>query len=174
MHDLGDSLSVGTAQYLSTRLETYRIERIHDVGLHAYDAAAIVAERRPTLPPVIVVSAGSNDNAQYVSDSAGRLVKMPADDGVHFERPAGDLIADEVLGAPRGTLRAPPPGSPPLERPDRHVPGRSGRRVAASRTVSAPKTKPPTWAKKATPPESCGCRIEALPAQSWNANQMPR
>ena len=35
--------------------------------------------------------------AQYVSDPAGKLVKMRADDGVHFERPAGDLIAKEVL-----------------------------------------------------------------------------
>jgi hypothetical protein len=35
--------------------------------------------------------------AQYVEDSSGKLVKMRADDGVHFERAAGDLIADEVL-----------------------------------------------------------------------------
>jgi hypothetical protein len=35
--------------------------------------------------------------AQYVTDDAGRLVKMRADDGVHFERPAGDLIAREVV-----------------------------------------------------------------------------
>ncbi len=35
--------------------------------------------------------------AQYVSASSGKLVKMRADDGVHFERPAGDLIAREVL-----------------------------------------------------------------------------
>jgi lysophospholipase L1-like esterase len=35
--------------------------------------------------------------AQYVTDDAGRLVKMRADDGVHFERPAGDLIAKEVV-----------------------------------------------------------------------------
>jgi hypothetical protein len=35
--------------------------------------------------------------AQYVRDDAGRLVKMRADDGVHFERPAGDLIAQKVL-----------------------------------------------------------------------------
>ena len=27
----------------------------------------------------------------------GKLVKMRADDGVHFERPAGDLIAEKVL-----------------------------------------------------------------------------
>jgi hypothetical protein len=35
--------------------------------------------------------------AQYVTNDSGRLVKMRADDGVHFERPAGDLIAREVL-----------------------------------------------------------------------------
>lgn len=35
--------------------------------------------------------------AQYVADPAGKLVKMRADDGVHFERPAGDLIAAKVL-----------------------------------------------------------------------------
>jgi hypothetical protein len=42
--------------------------------------------------------AGKNGGyAQYVEDSAGQLVKMRADDGVHFERPAGDLIAAKVL-----------------------------------------------------------------------------
>jgi hypothetical protein len=35
--------------------------------------------------------------AQYIEDGAGKLVKMRADDGVHFERAAGDLIADEIL-----------------------------------------------------------------------------
>lgn len=35
--------------------------------------------------------------AQYVSDSSGKLVKMRAEDGVHFERAAGDLIARKVL-----------------------------------------------------------------------------
>jgi hypothetical protein len=34
--------------------------------------------------------------AQYIRDATGQLVKMRADDGVHFERPAGDLIADKV------------------------------------------------------------------------------
>jgi hypothetical protein len=42
--------------------------------------------------------AGENGGfAEYIEDSTGRLVKMRADDGVHFERPAGDLIAEEVL-----------------------------------------------------------------------------
>lgn len=35
--------------------------------------------------------------AQYVEDDTGKLVKMRADDGIHFERAAGDLIADKVL-----------------------------------------------------------------------------
>jgi hypothetical protein len=35
--------------------------------------------------------------SQYIADDAGQLVKMRADDGVHFERPAGDLIAKKVL-----------------------------------------------------------------------------
>ena len=34
---------------------------------------------------------------QYVENDSGRLVKMRADDGVHFERAAGDLIARKVL-----------------------------------------------------------------------------
>jgi hypothetical protein len=42
--------------------------------------------------------AGDNGGyAQYVTTDSGRLVKMRADDGVHFERPAGDLIARQVL-----------------------------------------------------------------------------
>ena len=42
--------------------------------------------------------AGENGGyAQYIEDPTGKLVKMRADDGVHFERPAGDLIAAKVL-----------------------------------------------------------------------------
>jgi hypothetical protein len=43
--------------------------------------------------------------AQYVEDASGRLVKMRADDGVHFERAAGDLIADKVLERLRERFR---------------------------------------------------------------------
>ncbi len=37
--------------------------------------------------------------AQYIEDASGKLVKMRADDGVHFERAAGDLIAEKVVDA---------------------------------------------------------------------------
>jgi lysophospholipase L1-like esterase len=65
--DLGDSLSVGTAPYLRARLRGYRVARIYDTGLHAYDAAAIVARARTSLPAVLVVSAGTNDDPRIVS-----------------------------------------------------------------------------------------------------------
>jgi lysophospholipase L1-like esterase len=68
--DLGDSLSVGTAPYLARRLRGYRVERLHDVGLHAYDAAALLARERRSLPDVIVVSAGTNDDPRSVSTFA--------------------------------------------------------------------------------------------------------
>jgi hypothetical protein len=40
---------------------------------------------------------GDGGFAEYIEDDAGKLVKMRANDGVHFERPAGDLIAEKVL-----------------------------------------------------------------------------
>ena len=77
--DLGDSLSVGTAPHLRARLAGLRIARIHDVGLHAYDAAELVASRRGSLPHVLVVSAGTNDDPRIVSTfwrSAARIVAV--------------------------------------------------------------------------------------------------
>ncbi len=65
--DLGDSLSVGTEPYLRKRLQGFTIVEVHDVGLHAYDAAALVVARRASLPSVLVVSAGTNDDPRIVS-----------------------------------------------------------------------------------------------------------
>jgi lysophospholipase L1-like esterase len=68
--DLGDSLSVGTGPHLRARLRGYRVARIYDTGLHAYDAAEIVARERMSLPAVLVVSAGTNDDPRIVSTFA--------------------------------------------------------------------------------------------------------
>jgi lysophospholipase L1-like esterase len=68
--DLGDSLSVGTDPYLRKRLRGYRIERLYDVGLHAYDAATVVDRSRVSLPSVLVISAGTNDDPRGVSTFA--------------------------------------------------------------------------------------------------------
>jgi lysophospholipase L1-like esterase len=65
--DLGDSLSVGTDPYLRRQLRGYRIDRLYDVGLHASDAATVVEKARRSLPSVLVVSAGTNDDPRMVS-----------------------------------------------------------------------------------------------------------
>jgi hypothetical protein len=65
--DLGDSLSVGTAPYLKRQLPGYRIERFHDVGLHADEAVKLVRAVGGQLPRVVVVSAGTNDDPRVVS-----------------------------------------------------------------------------------------------------------
>jgi lysophospholipase L1-like esterase len=65
--DLGDSLSLGTDPYLRPHLRAYRVRRHYDVGLHAYDAAAIVTKMERALPSVLVVSAGTNDDPRIVS-----------------------------------------------------------------------------------------------------------
>ncbi len=76
--DLGDSLSVGTAPYLHRRLRAYRFVVLTDVGLHAYDVASIVSERRATLPHVVVVSAGTNDDPRIVSTFSRAVSKVLA------------------------------------------------------------------------------------------------
>jgi lysophospholipase L1-like esterase len=74
--DLGDSLSVGTAPYLRRKLRGYRVRELYDVGLHAYDAAAIVSHLGASLPPVLVVSAGTNDDPRIVSTFWRSVVKV--------------------------------------------------------------------------------------------------
>ena len=65
--DVGDSLSVGPDPYLRKRLRGYRIQRLYDVGMHANDAARVVSLVRGSLPRVLVVSAGTNDDPRIVS-----------------------------------------------------------------------------------------------------------
>lgn len=67
MLDLGDSLSIGTDPYLRPRLRGYQIQRLYDIGLHAQDVAAIVGQVGASLPSVLVISAGTNDDPRMVS-----------------------------------------------------------------------------------------------------------
>lgn len=81
--DLGDSLSVGTDPYLRKRLRGYRIARLYDVGLHAYDAAAVVERSRVSLPSVLVISAGTNDDPRGISTfarSISEILRAAGDD----------------------------------------------------------------------------------------------
>jgi hypothetical protein len=65
--------------------------------------AAVVAEAKERPGKVAFVDtyttfAGDDGGfAEYLEDSAGRLRKVRASDGVHFERAGGDIIAREVL-----------------------------------------------------------------------------
>ncbi len=57
-------------------------------------------EGRAVFIDTYTMFAGENGGyAEYLPNAAGKLVKMRAGDGVHFEREGGDLIAREVLKA---------------------------------------------------------------------------
>jgi lysophospholipase L1-like esterase len=64
---VGDSLSVGVAPYLQRTLSGYRISTSHRVGLRSTEVAWRVARARSFLPPVLVVSAGTNDDPSEVA-----------------------------------------------------------------------------------------------------------
>ena len=74
--------------------QTLRFDVINSI----VETEAAKRESRVSYLDTYFFFAGDNGRyAQYIEDSAGKLVKMRADDGVHFERPAGDLIAQKVL-----------------------------------------------------------------------------
>ena len=66
---VGDSLSIGTDPHLRRQLPGYRIERSHQVGLRSPEVATRVVSRTPgSLPSVLVVSAGTNDDPRAVPE----------------------------------------------------------------------------------------------------------
>jgi hypothetical protein len=74
--------------------QTLRFDVINSI----LQTEAAERKRRVSYLDTYFFFAGENGGfAQYIEDAAGKLVKMRADDGVHFERPAGDLIAAKVL-----------------------------------------------------------------------------
>lgn len=74
--------------------QTLRFDVINSI----LQTEAAKRKRRVSYLDTYFFFAGGNGGfAQYVEDATGKLVKMRADDGVHFERPAGDLIAAKVL-----------------------------------------------------------------------------
>jgi hypothetical protein len=74
--------------------QTRRYDRINTI---VHSEAAKRPGRVSYLDTYFFFEGDDGGYAQYVSDDSGKLVKMRADDGVHFERAAGDLIAREVL-----------------------------------------------------------------------------
>jgi len=64
---LGDSLSIGTDPYLRALLPGYRIDPLHRVGLQSSEVAALASRSRVPIPPILVVSAGTNDDPRNLS-----------------------------------------------------------------------------------------------------------
>jgi hypothetical protein len=64
-------------------------------------AVAAEAKERPDAVAFVdtytMFASDTGGYAEYLEDTAGRLQKVRAGDGVHFERAGGDIIAREVL-----------------------------------------------------------------------------
>lgn len=74
-----------------------RTRRYDTINAIVQSEAAKRPKRAAYLDTYFFFAGKEGGYAQYVEDGSGKLVKMRADDGVHFERPAGDLIATKVL-----------------------------------------------------------------------------
>ena len=64
---VGDSLAVGAQPYLEADLPGWRIEQSAFTGRHTDDGVSELAGRAGSLPPVIVVSLGTNDDPSATS-----------------------------------------------------------------------------------------------------------
>jgi lysophospholipase L1-like esterase len=64
----GDSLAVGTDLYLDRYLADWTVRSSTDVSRHAADAPPALAALGPSLPRVVVLSVGTNDDPGAVSD----------------------------------------------------------------------------------------------------------
>lgn len=64
----GDSLAVGTDIYLDRYLPDWTVRSSTDVSRHAADAPSALAALGPSLPRVVVLSVGTNDDPGAVSD----------------------------------------------------------------------------------------------------------
>jgi lysophospholipase L1-like esterase len=63
----GDSLAVGTKPYLTRELRGWRVTQSTEVSRHAAEGAAVMRAYGASLPPVVHVSLGTNDDPRQVS-----------------------------------------------------------------------------------------------------------
>lgn len=63
----GDSLAVGTKRHLPRELPGWKIRQSTAVSRHAYDGAKVLRRYGPSLPRVVHVSLGTNDDPRQVS-----------------------------------------------------------------------------------------------------------
>jgi len=72
----GDSLALGTGLFLPRYLPGWRIEQQVDVSRHAYQGAAAIEARRRSLPRVVVVNLGTNDDPRGVHEFASDVRRV--------------------------------------------------------------------------------------------------
>jgi lysophospholipase L1-like esterase len=63
----GDSLAVGTRPYIPRELEGWRVRQSTEVSRHAYEGADVMRSYGTSLPRVIHVSLGTNDDPSQVA-----------------------------------------------------------------------------------------------------------
>jgi hypothetical protein len=62
----GDSLAVGTKRYIPRELDDWEVRQSTSVSRHAYQGADVMRSLGSSLPPVIHVSLGTNDDPNQV------------------------------------------------------------------------------------------------------------
>lgn len=77
--------------------DTTQTQRYDTINAIVQKEAARRPGRAAYLDTYFFFAGADGGFSEYIADDTGKLVKMRADDGVHFERPAGDLIAKKVL-----------------------------------------------------------------------------
>ena len=76
--DVGDSLSAGTALFLPVQLRGWSIQTHHDVGLHLEQGVRLIQSLGASLPPVVIVSLGTNDDPRFVTGFGRGLERILA------------------------------------------------------------------------------------------------
>jgi hypothetical protein len=77
--------------------DTEQTRRFDAINAIVQSEAAKRPRRVSYLDTYFLFAGDDGGYAQYAARPSGRLVKMRADDGVHFERAAGDLVARSIL-----------------------------------------------------------------------------
>ena len=148
----GDSLALGTEIYLDGFLPGWRVRASTEISRHASDVPAALRELGPSLPRVIVVSAGTNDDPGAVSRFAGVVRETVAIAGRSrcvvwstIVRPPYQGVSYAGYNRALRTVATPSPESPGV---------RLGRDGTVASGLVRPRRRPP---HRHGLPSACGC-----------------
>jgi lysophospholipase L1-like esterase len=95
----GDSLAVGTRPYIPAELRGWRVTQSAAVSRHAFEAAGILRAYGRSLPRVIHVSLGTNDDPRQVSSFRAAIRDVMAVAGPHRCVVWTNIVRPPVAGA---------------------------------------------------------------------------